>query len=238
MVGSNQRDTMNKTHRHLKKKVVDTMKTGIENAPTNIRKELNKKIKEVSNKFRVYPENELSKELRLNFIEWIGDDDTYKFIHDPNRPHSVGFFDMYVSPTSMLFAGPVHLNWCSKHKNSLHISTMSVLPENQRQGFGQYMMFMFLTRIHTVVGRNTDKFVLPKITLECMGSVHGKENLKMSISQQVKFFESCGFVITSVIPPHNLGRGMTHMEIDWDIAREFLDVMVARYELKNKVTNE
>ena len=229
---------MNKKHKHLKKKVVDHMKRGSENAPINFRKEINRRIKVVSNKFRVYPENELSKELRLNLIEWLSHDDNFKLKYDPNRAHSVGYSDMYVSPTIMLFAGPVHLNWCSKHKNSLHISTMSVIPEHQRQGYGQFMMFVFLTRIHTVVNGNKDKFVLPKITLECMGSVHDIEEFEMSISEQVKFFESCGFVITKVTPPDDIVKGITHMEIDWDKARVFLDVMVARYELEKEVTNE
>ena len=239
MVGSNQRDTMNKTHKHIKKELLDVMNADGKSAPVNMRKEIKRRIQLASNKFRVYPENELSKELRLNFIEWIGDDNTYKFHHDPNRSHSVGFLDMYVSPTSMFFAGPGHLNWCSKHKNSLHISTLRVLPQNQRQGLGQYMMFIFLTRIHTVVGRNMDKFVLPKITLECLGSV-GVDNLKldMSVSQQVKFFESCGFVITKEIPDDWIVKGFTRMEIDWSKAKEFLDDMVVRYELEDKVTNE
>lgn len=231
---------MNKTHKHRKKVLLDQMYTDVKKAPVNIRNEVKRRIQLISNKFRVYPENELSKELRLNFIEWMGDNDDYKFHHDPNRSHGVGYYDMYISPVSMIFSGPVHLNWCSKHKNSLHISTMRVLPDSQRQGFGKFMMFIFLTRIHTVVGNNINKFDLPKITLECMGNVGGQDGLKlsMSISEQVKFFESCGFVITKVTPEDSVVKGMTHMGIDWDKALDFIKTMVALYKLEEQVTND
>ena len=97
--------------------------------------------------------------------------------------------------TAYTYPDGSHLRFKTR-ANSIDITRVWVNPENHRKGLGTYIMNIFM-------GVVTDYFTthekLPKIVLECSGTVGLGENQQQTpIESQLKFFSKFGFEVVRV----------------------------------------